>query len=261
MDKINTTILIPVHEYNENVKVLLGDALESVKKQEKQPEAIALVAPKQLEGQLKSDHGVDVIINDGETDFCSQINKAVEVIKTEYFTILEFDDKLTANSLTHLSQYLACGEYSKSDIILPLVSILKDGREIMFVNDAAWAQGFTSKLGYLDLKSITDNDSFIISGATLKVESFISSGGFKKDIKLFFTKELLMRSLHMGQIVSVLPKITTVHTIGREGSLFENYKTQGLGSEEMAYYEKAIKKGEYKHKESKLKPYSSVNEG
>lgn len=261
MDNFNTTVLIPVHKYNDDVKALLDKALKSVENQTLSPKATAVVCPQEIADVIKENHNVDVIVNGGDTDFCSQINVGAEAIETDYFTILEFDDEFTRNAILHVEKYCKSRNFSNSNIILPLVSLIKDGRELMIANGAAWAQEFTSKLGYLDLKSVSENDIFIISGATINKATYQEIGGLKSNIKLLFTKEFLMRAIHMNSVVSILPKISMLHTIGREDSLFENYKSEGLGSDEIAYIEKAIKKGEYKNKVSNFTPYSSNTEG
>lgn len=259
--KINTTVVIPVHIYNDEVRDLLKSSIDSVREQTLQPERLAIVAPKDIILDIARDHNVDIIVNNtGETDFCSQLNCAVTEITTDFFTILEFDDLMTVNSLKMLEKFKESKDFSKSDVILPLVSLIRDGKEIMFVNDAAWAQEFSEKQGFLDLKSLKENDSFIISGATINVEKFKSINGLKKEIKLFFTKEFLMRAVFNNLVISVLPKIGMLHTVNREGSLFNIYKAE-LKKEEIAYYDKVVKGGEYKYNNFNSKLYSPVTEG
>ena len=255
---IDTTILIPVHKYNNSIKEYLNLALESVKKQRVKPKEVKVIEPKSISNDIKKDHSVDIIINTNETDFCTQINFGVNNIDTEYFTILEFDDILTSNSLFSLKNYINTDKYKNIDGILSIVTIKKDDKEVMLVNESPWASGFTDKLGFLDIKTCKENDTFIISGGTFKTESFKEVGGLKKDIKLSFSREFFLRMLYFNKLIGVVPKITTVHLIGREDSLFENYKSEGITREEITHYNNIVVNGEYKNKISKVKKYTPL---
>jgi hypothetical protein len=47
---------------------------------------------------------------DCETDFCTMVNKGVESCDTEYFSILEFDDRFTPNAFNSFIPYIEVNE-------------------------------------------------------------------------------------------------------------------------------------------------------
>ena len=103
----NCTVIIPIHELNEDVINLLPNALESVIKQtEVEIPNILVVVKKETEllekinsivKEIDNDVNIKILENEGKTDYSSQINLGVENIKTDWFLTLSFDDMLTKN--------------------------------------------------------------------------------------------------------------------------------------------------------------------
>ena len=88
------TVIIPLHEYNKNVEALLTTAVESLKNADKNEECnVIIVSP--LKSIKLPDFGLKnlKIVKSEKGDFCTQINTAVNEVKTEWFSILEFDDE------------------------------------------------------------------------------------------------------------------------------------------------------------------------
>ena len=97
------TVILPVYRLNEEEKNYLTKALNSVSDQKVLPNKLLIVVPTnntevktyldnyEYNDILKSI--VEVVENDGETDFCSQINYGVSKTTTEWFSILELDDE------------------------------------------------------------------------------------------------------------------------------------------------------------------------
>lgn len=237
----NITVIIPVHKYNEDIKVLLNKAISSVKEQNVN---ISVVAPKEVIDSANLD--VNCIENTGNTDFASQIYLGAENCTTEYFAILEFDDTYEQYFFKDLQKFISDGNFNKSDIILPIVALHKgDNKSLAFANDACWSQDFSEERGFLGLESTSMYDIFLISGAVIKKDVFLELGGIKMDNKIYFSKEFFMRALVNDKKVSVYPKIGYKHYVGRLDSLFDNMFKSGITTHERDFYNrKAI--DEYK---------------
>ena len=97
------TILIPVHKFNDTVAPLLKKAIDSVidcQTEYKDKLVTWVVCPKSIENDISSSGELydvrdkfSIISHDGNTDYCSQINFAVDKVETDFFSILEFDDE------------------------------------------------------------------------------------------------------------------------------------------------------------------------
>ena len=48
---------------------------------------------------------LSIVENDGETDFCSQINFGVSKLDTEWFSILEIDDEFSKIWISNFNKY------------------------------------------------------------------------------------------------------------------------------------------------------------
>ena len=112
----NVTVIVPVHEISDEVRKYLKEALESVGKQDKIDylPKIIIVSPKSIFEDIKREVvdlidltlNVEFLVNDGKTDFQSQVNFASESVDTDYFTILEFDDQLSTTYFKIAEQYI-----------------------------------------------------------------------------------------------------------------------------------------------------------
>ena len=111
-EKTNISVILPVHELNEVTKQLFANAVLSVKEQTVKPDELVIVVPKgsEVSSYVKSfDFGdyknsVTIAENDGKTDFASQINFGVKQSKSEWFSILEFDDEYANIWFKYLSK-------------------------------------------------------------------------------------------------------------------------------------------------------------
>jgi len=244
MNKNEITVLIPVHKYNEEISKLLIKALDSVKTMN-----VLIIAPKEIISELKSITNVNILQNDGDIDFASQINLGAKNINTKYFSILEFDDVFIEFYFDNLQQFISDREFCDSDFVLPIVGLHKHDNDkvLSLANDASWVQGFSEKTGFLSDESTALHDIFIVSGGTFKTDSFNEIGGLKKDLKMYFSKELFLRAIYFGKTISVLPKIGYKHMVGRNDSLFSSYLVDGITKHEREFYNrKAVE--EYKFK-------------
>ena len=87
------TVIIPVHELNNVTEVTLSNAIKSVEEQLVRPNLLIVASTEVYEKVLQITKNVEdcqVIENNGNTDFSSQIDFGVSNITTKWFSILEF---------------------------------------------------------------------------------------------------------------------------------------------------------------------------
>ncbi len=236
------SVLIPVHELNDTTQALFEAAVNSILTQDIQPKNIVVVCPKGL-GSKISNKKLTILEHSEETDFCSQVNYGAKNIDTKFFSILELDDEFTATYFFNVQQYLE--SYGDVDTLLPIVAQLDTHGNFMgYTNNAVWAQGFSEKLGQLDLASVLNFDSFMTSGGVFRTEKFLEDGGFKGNIKLHFMYEFILRHLHNDAKVLNIPKVLYKHINYREDSLFALYRDpiKGISVDEAKFYLDVAKK-------------------
>lgn len=257
----NISTIIPVHEYNENIKDYLNEAVKSVDEQLTKPEKIFVVSSKELIEHIKKDLGdrVGYIINKGSLDYCSQINVGVKGCKTKYFSILAFDDKYNKTWFKSVNKYIeTMPEYS---IYLPIVNFINsENKMIGFANELIWAMSFSNELGVIDADVLETYYDFSISGGVFRVDDFLEVGGLKPSIKLSYWYEFLLRAINNNIKVYVIPKSGYYQLIGRDNSIMDIYsKTMDekerswwikLASKE--YFSKTEHNKKYKYKTDEL---------
>ena len=266
----NIDIIIPVHKYDEDVKALLSRCLTSVKQMAEvgQTENITtevfVVGPSlpgnEILGLVEWDEAFktfNIIDNSGKTDFCTQVNLAVEECKNEYFMVVEYDDMVTPKWITLAAPYAE--KRKKVSVFLPLVE-LYDFNHVDapngYVNEIAWSSSFAqNELGELDLDSVKEYCNFNLTGAIIKRNDFIKAGGLKPSIKLSFNYELLLRMTHLYGNIFVIPKVGYYHFIGRPDSLTNCYHST-MSQKEGAWWI-TLAGQEYTFKKDRNKEYSS----
>ena len=100
-EKTNITVILPIIELNGELVNYFKNAILSISEQLVKPSKVLIISKndKELLDKLKGyDYGtisniVEVVVNDGNTDFCSQINFGVSQSQTEWVSILEIDDE------------------------------------------------------------------------------------------------------------------------------------------------------------------------
>lgn len=225
------TIIIPLHKFNEEIKDLLNNAFESIRKNQESYTFGKLipmvVAPNEILEEVGEAFGEDkyyhICKNNSEnTDFCSQINIAAKKVTTDYFSILEFDDTYTDNWFKMAHDYYYTNE--SVSLFLP-INILTDEqyKQFQYNNEIAWASAFSEEIGYLDYECLQDYPTFNLTGGIFNTNDFNSIGGFKPSIKIAFNYELLLHMTKKELKVFVVPKEGYIHVVGRKGSLTEEY--------------------------------------
>lgn len=226
------TIILPIHEYNEDVVEQIKKSLSHVmtnRQTYKDGELfVKVIGPSEVINKLSDvvasslEHkGYDLTINDMNVDFCSQINEAVKTVTTDFFSILEFDDFYTDKWFKMAKDYFYTNE--NVSVFLP-INILTDGNTVFqYANEIAWSSSFSKEIGYLDYDCLQDYSSFNITGGIFNTKDFIGVGGLKPSIKVYFGYEFLLRLTKKELKVYVVPKEGYLHTILRSGSLTDHY--------------------------------------
>jgi hypothetical protein len=233
---MNLTTIIPVHEYNEEVEKLFNAAIDTVIEQDgidEKPEVLVVYVAELDNNELfnknkeKTYENITLtyLKNEGNTDFQSQINFGVENTKTDWFSILEFDDELSTTYYKNVLHHIE--KLDNVDLILPiLVEVNENNDALKLTNETVWSKQFVGEngeMGYLNVVALNQYTDFKISGGVFKKSEFESVGGLKSNIKLTFTYELLLRMLNNGSNIYTMPKIGVKHFTTREGSLFDDY--------------------------------------
>ena len=261
---MNVSVVIPVHECNDEITPMLSKAVETIVTQEKiegLPKIYVVYAAdieecvvgwKDSMIRKYSNEGVNfetfiLIKNEGKTDFQSQINLAATKVDTEYFSILEFDDEYSTTYFYNVEKYIKA--YPDIDIFLTMIIETNEKNEgLKLTNETVWAQQFVGEngeMGFLNLNAIKQNTDFKISGAAIKTEEFLSLSGLKSNIKLTFTYEFLLRALNNACKIYTIPKIGYKHWSLREGSLFDHYlKTMPI-DERKFWFDTATKEANF----------------
>ena len=185
-------------------------------------------------------------MNEGQSDFCSQINFGAQNTKSEYIAITEVDDEITPTYIQNAIQHI--NAYPDVSTFLPIViDTNSQGEFLSFTNESVWAMNLTETIGYLDNESLSSYENYQTSGMIIKTSVYNEVGGLKSNVKLSFGYEFLLRLTHMSNEVFVIPKLTYRHTNFRKGSLFWDYKEgeNKLSSDEAMFWLETAKKEQF----------------
>jgi len=246
MSETNITVIIPVHTIEGNYETMLKNAIASIEDFHNDVNVMIVCPPSLAKkfGNLSQKLTIDVIVNNLKTDFCSQINLGIDSCKTDWFTILEIDDEFKPVWLKSMHQYM--DTFTDVDVFLPIVKDVKpDGKFLTFMNESAWAYGFTDMQGFIDNEVLLEFQNYQTSGGLFKTKVIIDNGKFKENIKLTFNYELLLRLTHNGVRIMTVPKVGYQHVNFREDSLFWLYKnddTVKLSEDEVKFWLDTAKK-------------------
>jgi hypothetical protein len=251
---MNITIIIPIHEYSEQISNYLDKAIESIRKQENaEISKVIAVYAASIEHDIKNyfqrhvDLNIVLLKNDGNTDYQSQVNLAVDSVETNYFSVLEFDDEISTAFIKNAEKYVE--SYPDVDVFLTMMIEVNEKNEgIKLTNETVWAQQFVGEngeLGYLNLNALKQYTDFKLSGAVIKKSEFINVGKYKSNIKLTFMYEFLLRALNNACKVFTIPKIGYKHFANREGSLFDGYFKNMPVEERKFWFETATKESNF----------------
>jgi hypothetical protein len=240
MEKSNISVIIPIHTVID-LDQYLPKALESVTKNSVQPDEILIVrcaCPEVTDFLSKYDftdikNKVRIIETKKTKEFAHMVNSAVEEVKTDYFSILEFDDEYSSIWFKNAVKYIKAN--SDVDVFLShVIDVDQNNNFIGTTNEVTWSLGFVqgmtpeesySNLGFLDLEALKTFPNFQLSGAVIKKSSFEDIGGIKNNLKLSFIYEFLLRMTYNGYKVMTIPKSGYKHINMRPYSLFWKYRS------------------------------------
>jgi hypothetical protein len=259
------TILLPIHKLdNTDEESRLVYAIESVRGnietyKDAEVKILVIVPNEDLRQQVQKllegcpiIKSIEICINDTEkSDYASQINYGASKVETEHFSILEFDDFYMPNWFANARRYSINDE--AATVYLPLEYIKLDGGkddEWEFGNEMVWAKSFSNELGVIDFDCLQNCTVFNLTGGIFNTKDFIAIGGLKPSIKLSFNYEFLLRLTSKDLKAYVVPKLGYSHTVGRNGSLTDEYKDMDK-EEAQRWFDLA--KREYKYKEDRYK--------
>ena len=251
------TTIVPVHNFDDDVKTLLETAVKSFDETSKNVESkLMFVGPKEVLDQVKALnlHEAEYVENENVW-FSAQINAAVKNVTTDYFAILEYDDEFSPIWFDNVVKYISTGD--DISIYLPLTEVFdyqhKEEGPIGYVNEAVWASSFSEKLGYFDNECLQDYLIFNTTGGVFKTKDFIEVGGLKESMKLSFWYEFLLRAINKKKNVFVIPKVGYFHLVNRNGSLATDY-AQNMSDRESEFWVELARK-EYLYKTDRKKTY------
>lgn len=225
-------------------------AIESVIKQQSPIDELVIVHTDEeslityLDNFDFGDLNVTKVINTtNDTDFQSQINLGVKNSKSEWVSILEFDDEFSFIWFKNVRNYIE--SHPECHGFLPLVVDVDDkGLFVGYTNEATFAASFNTEIGILTNDLLNEYQNFQSSGMVVKKSFFEDFGGFKKSMRLTFVYEFLLRLTYNSARLMTIPRIGYKHTNLRESSIFWNYKfgTNKLNEKEAKFWIDTAKK-------------------
>lgn len=186
---------------------------------------------------------VNLVKNEGDFDFCSQVNLGVKNAKSKWVSILEFDDEYSSIWFKNVDEHIKA--YPEVESFLPLVVDTDDkGVFVGFTNEATFAVSINTEMGYLTNDTLLNYQNFQSSGMVIKKSTFENNGGFKPSIKLTFVYEYLLRLTYNSVKIMTIPRIGYKHMNLRQGSIFWNYKNgeDVLTDDEVSFWIESAKK-------------------
>ena len=228
MNQTETTVILPIHKMDDTIKAYLENAVKSIETQKVKPEELLIVTAKDvtIDTSILGNIKHRIIVNEGATDFCSQVNFGVDNIETTYFSVLEVDDEFSKIWFDNVIKYSK--SYEDVDVFLPIVlDVNVEGRFLHFTNEPVWAKEFSDNLGFLDNDSLLNFPNFQLSGAVIRKEAFKAVGGLRPSIRLHFVYESLLRMTYYDKKIMKILKLGYKKTNMRPDSLFFNYYNDG----------------------------------
>lgn len=272
------TIILPLHIFNDEVKPLLDNALNSVNECAKLYKhgklTVLFSVAKEIETEFlpymsnlltySSVGKFDVFVNEGDTDFCSQVNGAVDKVDTDFFSILEFDDEYTPKWFNMAHDYYYGNETVSA--FLPVNLTHDDSGKWGYSNEMALSPAFITPdandkddVGIINRLRLEHCSLFNLTGAIINTQDFIKCGKYKPSIKAAFNYELLLRMTGKFELKAmVVPKEGYIHHLGRVGSLTDEYKKTLSVDEVNKWFGLALR--ENIHVEDRKKDISTIKE-
>jgi len=228
----NITVIIPIHELQDNTENYFKKSIESIRTQKLLPDELLIVrsTDDKLNTFLESFDFEDLktitrVIENTTGDFCfqSQLNYGVSQCKTEYFTFVEYDDEMSQIWIKNGVEYIKA--YPEVGVFLPIIfECDENGKFVSFTNQNVWSKDVSEQRGMIDNNTLQRIQNFNFDGMIVKKDIFEENGGVKAHVKLTFTYEFLLRMSYLSIPIMVIPKLGYKHINNRKNSLFDHYK-------------------------------------
>lgn len=251
----NLVVVIPVHEFNDEVGKLLTNAINSVQENIEVRVSCKKGLENKIKKYLKDWSDIKIIANE-KSDFASLVNNGIK--NSKYFSILEFDDEYTPIWFNNVEKYIET--MPDVSVFIPLTDIVDfDTKKFSGCgNEAPWASAFSNNIGFIDNDCLQNFFDFYMTGSVFNTDDWNEVGGLKPSIKLTFWYEYMLRATNKDQKIFVVPKVGYNHYMGRKDSLTENYR-ENMSKEEQEFWFKLAKK-EYFFKEERNKTFENQTE-
>lgn len=252
----NIAVIIPVHKYDDVVKMYLTQAINSVPTDVD----VFISCPNNISGLISVDveERVNMFDEGTESSFQALVNSAVNKLNGyEWFSILEYDDTYTSYWFDEVDNYIT--HYPSTSMFLPLTDLKNPQMKFSgYGNEAPLASAFSNELGFIDFEVLENYFDFYLTGSVININDFKTAGGLKTSIKLTFWYEFLLRLTSKEKKVMVIPKIGYNHLIGRADSLSSELR-ETMDQEESEWWYNLAKE-EYKHTKDRNKTYKGKEE-
>lgn len=226
MERMDLTYIVPIHEYKRDY---LDRMLSSISNIDEGANVMFVGAKDVIDSTNELTISYEKLnfiftINEGNTDFASQINEGAKACTTQYFSIAEFDDEYTISWLKNMNKYFK--SYNEVSCFLPLIEMVDDKTKniIGISNELAWSTAFANDLGYIDTDCLKAFYDFQICGGVIKRDDFLSVGGIKPSLEMACVYEFLLRFAYNSKKIMVIPKIGYKHYYNRDGSFMMKNK-------------------------------------
>lgn len=249
-NQLNVSVILPINSTkSKDFENLFNSCIASIQNQTTQVEELVIVHSDEeslmsyLNNYNFSGLTVNMVKNTGDVDFSTQVNLGVENAKSEWVSILEFDDEYASIWFKNVKRYIDA--YPEISGFLPLVIDVDDkGAFAGFTNEATFAANMNTEIGYLTNEVLLNYQNFQSSGMVIKKDTFLQYGGLKKSMKLTFVYEFLLRLSYNSVQIMTIPRIGYKHMNMREGSIFWNYKfgENKITEDEVAFWIDSAKK-------------------
>ena len=253
------SVIIPLHEYNENVKELLNRAMASVPEELK----ILIVVPsKEVANAIGIVERSMTIVQvsskkNCKGSFSELVNEGFEIIKSDkkvkYAYLLEYDDEFNAIWFDEVQKEV--NDKPDVSVFLPLTEIIdfNSNKFLSYGNEAPWASSFSEEIGYIDNESLQQFFDFYLTGSVFNIKDWGYVGGLKESFKFSFWYEFLLRLTHNEKKAYVIPKLGYKHYVNRPNALHMQYATTMSEKETQWWYNLALE--EYMYKKDNKKEY------
>jgi hypothetical protein len=249
-EKFDVSVILPINSSKQkDFDLLFERAIKSLEIQLTDVNELVIVhtdedgLKEMLQSYDYSGLSVNFVENKGDFDFCTQVNLGVDNAKSNWVSILEFDDEYSSIWFKNVNRFAKA--YPEVDAFLPLVVDTDEkGMFVGFTNEATFAASLNSEIGYLTNDVLMSYQNFQSSGMVIKKQSYLDNGGFKPSMKLTFVYEFLLRLTYNSSNIMTIPRIGYKHMNLREGSIFWNYKNgnEKISDKEVSFWIESAKK-------------------